>query len=141
MKEGDIALEAKKIEEEFIEERKAQPKREIQATRTFDLNSASLEYGESDALSYLLAVRNRINTYVHRNYDPSMGRGEVQLHFILNSNGGVKSVSILRESGEIDRRLRDFCLDSIHRSAPFDPFPGGLNLPRAAFNISISFKR
>jgi len=106
-----------------------------------DLNSIYMGDGQSDSLNYLRSIRKKINLYVHRNYDPPMGEGEAFLHFVLNPNGSVHSAAIISDNFERNERLRNLCLDSIYRSSPFKPFPKKLGLPRAAFKISISFKK
>ena len=111
------------------------------AKTAIDLNAVSLYSGHSNTLNYLRAVRNRINLFVHRNYSPFMGEGEAVLHFVLTRDGFVKSAGIIKNNLAGNKRLRELCLDSIHLSSPFKKFPPGLDLPHAAFNISISFKR
>ncbi len=113
----------------------------ITADTVLDLNSISTQAGSSESLNYLRSIRDKISLYVHKNYDTSLGEGEVQIHFILNSSGRVKSVAILRDNLGNKNRLKNLCLDSIYHSSPFKPFPGDLDLAQAAFNISISFKR
>ena len=112
----------------------------VLAKRSIDLNSISLSNGTSESLNYLRAIRNRINSYVHRNYRTHMGKGEILLHFVLNSDGSVRSASIVKDDTDNNKRLKDLCLNSIYLSSPFKSFPNDLDLPQATFNISISFK-
>lgn len=109
--------------------------------RAIDLSSISFSNGWSDSLNYLHTIRNKINLYVHRNYDVSMGEGEAVIHFVLKPDGTVQSASIIRDSLGTNNRLRKLCLDSIYRSSPFKSFPKDLDLPQAAFNICISFNK
>ncbi len=109
--------------------------------KVIDLNTVSFRKGNSDSLNYLRAVRNRIDSYVHGHYDASLGEDEIILHFVLNSDGSVRSAYIKEGVGLGNKALENLCLDSIYHSSPFKPFPKGLDLPHAAFNISVSFRR
>ncbi len=115
--------------------------RDFLKEKVIDLNSVPAGEGRSDAVNYLRTVRNKINACVHRKYNASMGEGEALLHFVLNSEGLVQSVSIVRDNMGNNKSLRNLCLDSIHFSSPFSPFPADLDLSQAAFNLRISFKR
>jgi len=109
--------------------------------QTIDLNTIAYYDGSSDSLEYLRSIRNKINQYVQRNYRPSMGEGKAVIHFVLDRYGFVESVSFARDKLAGNEMLKKLCLDSVRDSAPFMSFPRGLDLPRAAFNISISFSR
>lgn len=119
---------------------KARPKDDYAHAKTIDLNSISLYDGSSSSLNFLRSIRNKINRYVHKHYDISMGDGEALLHFVLNSDGTVEFASIIKDNLENKKRLRYMCLDSIYHSSPFNSFPDDLDLDQAAFNITISFK-
>lgn len=110
-------------------------------TETFNLNSLPKAKEHSKSLNYLRSIRNGIKRYVHKKYEAAMGEGDLMLHFVLNADGSVRSVSIIKDNLSKNERLRNLCLDSVYFSSPFAPFPKELNLPHAAFNIGISFKK
>lgn len=133
-------------EEELIEE----SEKELMQQRTIEWMRSRADYmtsdmaymeGSSDSLNYLNAVRNKINRYVQEHYHPSMGRGGAFVHFILYPNGAVKYARISKDNLRGNKRLKRLCLDGVYLSAPFEPFPESLDLPNAAFNINISFKK
>lgn len=149
-KKTSLKIEKKNLPKETPEEQKIGtdpilPKEKmgsfpIKNIKTIDLNTISYEDGKSTSLNYLRTVRNKINTYIHKNYLSLMGRGEAVVHFVLNSRGTVCSAVITKGNIDNNRRLKALCLDSIYHSSPFKPFPEDLDLETAAFNISISFK-
>lgn len=143
-KEENIAQDVKP-EKIAISEKREKPlqkerlKEPLLSKKGIDLSSVSLGDGTSDLLNYFSAIRNRINTYMHRNYNPSLGKGEVVLYFVLNSDGSVQAVSIIKDNLSNNQRLRNFCIKSIYHLSPFNSFPDDLDLAQEAFHIPISF--
>ena len=109
-----------------------------QIRKDADFNPSYIHDGFSESLNYLNDVRNKINIYIHAHYVNSMGEGEALVHFVVNRNGAVQSASIVKDNFKDNEDLRSLCLDGIHLSSPFKPFPKGLDLPEASFNITIS---
>jgi len=108
---------------------------------TLDLDIITSHAADSESLNFLTSIRDKISYYVHKNYNLSMGEGKALLHFVLKADGSVESATILQDNLADNELLRSLCLESIRRSAPFSAFPETLDLPTAAFKISISFKR
>ncbi len=114
------------------------PKEELR--KPINLNTISKSSPSSHTTNYLRAVRDDIDQYIHDNYSASMGTGEAEIYFVLNRDGSFHSVTIIKADFQGNDRLKGLCLDSIKNCAPFKPFPEDLDIPQAAFNISISFK-
>ncbi|MFP4472275.1 MAG: hypothetical protein ACLFPX_00190 [Candidatus Omnitrophota bacterium] len=92
-------------------------------------------------LTYHEQVRNRIRNRAYFYVDdPRFAEGEVYLAFVLAADGSLKQVKIIDDRTRANSYLRGVALRSIKESAPFPPFPSGLDYPELSFNVVISFE-
>lgn len=132
---------AKKVPDKNKVFRKEENKSAFSPDTVLDLNSLSSHAGTSDSLDYLKTIRDKISAYVHKKYRSFIGEGEVLLHFTLNNDGSVYTVTVLSDNLGKNRGLKKLCVNSVYNSSPFKPFPEEISLNRAAFRINISFRR
>lgn len=91
-------------------------------------------------LDYYQTIREKIRGAVLENYPRFIARGEVCLYFILSPDGKLKEINVIEERSSANRSLKEISLRSLRQSAPFIPFPKGLNQPELSFNVIISFE-
>lgn len=132
---------AKKAPDKNKVSRKKENKSAFSPEGVLNLNSLSYHTGTSDSLDYLKTIRDKISAYVHKKYRSFIGEGDVLLHFTLNNDGSVYTVTVLSANLGKNRGLKKLCVDSVYNSSPFKPFPEEISLNRASFRINISFKR
>ena len=93
------------------------------------------EYGD-----YYKTVRERIVKKLKYNYSDYYRNGEVELYFVLNSNGSLKRIDVDTGRSTDDNRLIDVALLSIQQASPFPPFPKELDSAQLPFSLMISFR-
>ena len=64
-------------------------------------------------------------------------RGEVQVQFVVASNGSVTGVGIGRSSG--NAAVDKAAMDTVRRAAPFPPIPADAGRSTWAFNLPLAF--
>lgn len=69
----------------------------------------------------------------------NVGRGSVQLAFILGSNGRLHKVYVMDRNSQADAELKELAIESLHESAPFSDFPTDFNARQIAFNLTVYF--
>jgi len=90
--------------------------------------------------NYSQVIRQMISQRAHFNVNRQMIEpGEVRLSFILASNGRLKQASVVEDKTSASTRLQSIGLKSLQESAPFPPFPKGLNYSTLSFNVVLSF--
>lgn len=95
----------------------------------------------ADYINYYQLIREKIRRRLKTNYRYYSAEGEVQLGFVVTSDGHIVDAGIDDMKSAVDRRLRDIALKSVREASPFHPFPKELNLPRMSFNLTITFKK
>ena len=93
------------------------------------------EYGD-----YYKVVRERIVKKLRYNYTDHYRNGEVELYFVLNSNGSLKRIDVDTGKSTSDERLIGVALSSIQQASPFPPFPKELDAAQLPFSLMISFR-
>ncbi len=90
-------------------------------------------------MDYYKLIREKIRKNAYYYYNTN-SKGEISVHFSLNSNGQVDSL-MLNDASTLSRNLKDIAVKSVRNAAPFPPFPPELqDYSRLSFNISIYFK-
>ena len=97
------------------------------------------EYGK-DYMDYYHAVRERVVQKLKGNYRDHYRDGDVDLSFILNSNGSLGRIDVDLGKSTTDKKLIDIALLSLQQAAPFSPFPKALDAAELPFSLTISFK-
>ena len=93
------------------------------------------EYGD-----YYKTVREKIVKKLKYNYTDYYRNGEVELYFVLNSNGSLKRIDVDTGKSTDDWKLIDVALSSIQQASPFPPFPKELDAAQLPFSLMISFR-
>lgn len=69
----------------------------------------------------------------------SIGRGSVQLSFVLTSEGRLHKVYVMDRNSAADGELKELAIESLRESAPFTDFPTDFNARQIAFNLTVYF--
>lgn len=95
-----------------------------------------------DYINYYQAIREKIRQALKSNYSGYYKNGEVALVFMLNRDGSLVSVGVVKLAKSTDdRRLVDIAVLSVREASPFPPFPKALAVPQMSFNLTVSFRR
>lgn len=94
-----------------------------------------------DYISYYQLIREKIRRNLKDNYHNYYAEGDVELIFVLNSDGTLASLEIENAKTTGSSALCSIATQSVKESAPFAPFPKPLRLPRMAFSLVISFQK
>jgi hypothetical protein len=95
---------------------------------------------EKDYLLYTELLREKIKEQIKKRYRRHCGSGDVQLLFILNSDGSLYAFDVAPDMAG-NSRLRDTAYYGLKDAAPFPRFPEALSYDRMAFSIVISFRK
>jgi outer membrane biosynthesis protein TonB len=68
-----------------------------------------------------------------------VGRGSVDLAFILLADGRLHKVYVMDRSSNADSQLKQLAIESLRESAPFVDFPSDFNARQIAFNLTVYF--
>ena len=93
-----------------------------------------------DYITYAQAVRERIKQKLIRNYRRHYKEGDVNLLFIIQSDGRLTEFDVDHKNSTDDNRLIDIALSSLRQASPFSPFPKELDVEQLPFSLTISFK-
>ncbi|MBN3038805.1 MAG: TonB family protein [Candidatus Omnitrophica bacterium] len=91
-------------------------------------------------VGYYQSIREKIRSYVEKNYTRFIDYGEVCLHFVLLPSGDLKQISIVNERSTNNPQLKEIVKRSLKEAAPFFPFPKGLSSEQLSFNVTVSFE-
>ncbi len=95
---------------------------------------------EKDYLSYTELLREKIKEQLKKKYRRYRGEGDIQLLFILNSDGSLYAFDAVPDRSA-NEHLRDTAYYGLKEAAPFPRFPETLSYDRMAFSIVISFRK
>jgi len=124
---ADAAPEADAVKQKEISDALARKQAEIRSTK--------------DYINYYQLIREKIRSRLKDNYRPQFGEGDVSLLFVLASNGSLVSSDVDLPSSSPKRLLRNIALMSLKDSAPFEPFPKAVSLPKMSFTVTVTFKK
>lgn len=91
-------------------------------------------------MSYYRTVREKIMQKLKHNYRDYYHNGDVNLFFVLKSNGALVRADVDLDRSTSDKKLVDIALLSLQQAASFPPFPCDLDVPQLPLSIIISFK-
>ena len=89
---------------------------------------------------YYHAVRGKIVQKLKHNYRDRYCNGDVELFFVLNSNGSLGRIDVDLDRSTRDKKLIDVALLSLNQASPFLHFPKELDVAALPFSLTISFK-
>lgn len=95
---------------------------------------------EKDYLLYTELLREKIKERLKKKYRRYAGEGDIQLLFILNSDGSLYAFDAASDPSA-NKHLRDTAYYGLKEAAPFPRFPETLSYDRMAFSIIISFRK
>lgn len=90
--------------------------------------------------TYSELVREKIKDRLKKIYSKYSGEGDVNLFFILNSNGALYALQIDPNSIQ-NEKLRDIAARGLKEASPLPSFPDELPYDRMLFSIIISFQK
>ncbi len=107
-----------------------------------DMKSYQIIYKEhaKDYLDYYNTIREKVVQKLKYNYRDHYSNGDVDLFFILNSNGSLGRIDVDLGKSTTDNRLIDIAILSIQQASPFPHFPKELDASELPFSLAISFK-
>ncbi len=98
------------------------------------------EHGKEYA-DYYRTVRERIVERLRHNYCYNFRDGDVDLLFVLNSNGTIRRINVDLDASTDKKKLIDVAVLSLQQASPFPPFPDELPYRDMPFELTISFKK
>ncbi len=90
-------------------------------------------------INYYQIVREKIKRAAYQNYNGTQ-TGEVDVSFVVSSNGQVRQVRLIESRSTNIRTLKEITLKSVYNASPFPEFPKELDYPQLSFNVIISFE-
>jgi outer membrane biosynthesis protein TonB len=78
------------------------------------------------------------STSIASKTDDKLLKGEVEISFILNSDGTLKNEPKVVFSSNQD--LNNMAVECIKSALPFPPFPASLNKEEESFEISLAYE-
>jgi type II secretory pathway component GspD/PulD (secretin) len=87
---------------------------------------------------YCQAVKDKVYTYVEKNYPEESISGKVELSFILTSSGALKGEPTV--DNEVDSRLKELTINSLKEAAPFGSFPKDAGKDEDIFHLAILYE-
>ena len=101
---------------------------------------AALKYSK-DYINYYQLLRERVRRRLKANYRDRSREGDVELVFVLTSQGSLLDAGADDARSSPDAYLRRIALASLKEAAPFPSFPEGLSVDRMSFTLTVSFKK
>jgi len=95
---------------------------------------------DKDYAAYSQLVREKIRQRLESAYKDYYKDGDVNLFFIINSDGRLAKFHIDHKNSTDDKRLIDIAVLGLEGSSPFPPFPKRLYADRLPFSVLIVFK-
>ena len=107
-----------------------------------DVKSYEIIYKEYGKVyeDYYQAVRQRIVQKLQHNYRDYYRDGDVNLFFVLKSNGSLVRIDVDTGKSTDDKKLIGIAIASLQGASPFIPFPKELDAAELPFSLTISFK-
>lgn len=104
-----------------------------------DRGNLEVNLNKSLDTSYFKLVKKKIDEKI---FYPEIARrrnieGKVKIQFILNNDGNLREIKILKSSG--NKILDDASIEIIKKSAPFPKFPENLDYKEISFSIDFNF--
>ncbi|MFH1045958.1 MAG: hypothetical protein V1727_03225 [Candidatus Omnitrophota bacterium] len=96
---------------------------------------------EGTYIDYYQSIREKIRLFVEKNYPRFIDYGEVCLYFVLQPNGKLAQMQVLKERSTANNQLIDIVKRSVKQAAPFPAFPQNLSSEQLSFNVTVSFER
>ncbi|MCM8789636.1 MAG: TonB family protein [Candidatus Omnitrophica bacterium] len=90
-------------------------------------------------MNYSGLVREKIKRAAYQNYG-GQDTGEINVSFIISSDGQLKDVKVIEEKSDFSEHLRQIAVASVRDASPFPSFPRELNYSQLSFNVVISFE-
>jgi protein TonB len=106
----------------------------LKRSTTISLNTMSFEYH-----SYYLALKRKIELVWEYPYEARRRgiQGRLRIHFVINLDGSLAEVKILRSSGS---NLLDYeAVRAIKNAAPFPPLPKRMNTRTLTVNATFEY--
>lgn len=95
---------------------------------------------DKEYITYCQMIRERIKERLKNKYTGYFKEGDVDLYFLVRSDGRLLRFDIDPKNSTDDGRLIDITVLSLKKSSPFPPFPKGLDADELPFFVTISFK-
>lgn len=95
----------------------------------------------AECMSYYQYIRDRIQRYMKKGYKSLYPEGVVAVSFVLNSDGELAELDIVREKSSPDHNLHQITYDCLRDASPFMPLPKSLKRRQISFNLTIVFKK
>jgi len=107
-----------------------------------DIKCYQIVYDENskEYITYYEAIRKRIIRKLKSNYNYYFNTGDVNLLFLLNSDGSLARLGVDGAKSTDDKKLIDIAVLSVKQASPFPPFPKEFRLSQMPFSIIISFR-
>jgi hypothetical protein len=90
--------------------------------------------------TYSALIREKIKDRLKKIYSKYCGEGDVNLFFILNSDGALHALQVDPSSIQ-NEKLRDIAARGLKEASPLPSFPEELPYDRMLFSIIISFQK
>jgi len=97
-------------------------------------------FNKKDYAAYSKAIREKIKERLKNNYTYHFKNGDVNVFFVVKSDGALVDLGVDKETSIKDTELIDIVTRSVKQASPFPHFPKTLPLAKMSFNIKISFK-
>ena len=94
-----------------------------------------------DSINYYQFIREKIRQRLKHNYKDYYEDGDVSLTFTLSCDGSLASFDIASANSTGNNTLINIAVSSLKEASPFPPFPKGLSLPKATFDLRVSFRK
>lgn len=88
--------------------------------------------------AYYADVKEKIEKVIRRK-GGAMGKGDVQLQFILKQNGALEGVWAADGTPGAGQTEKRFAVQCVQEAASFEPFPKELRSERIAFTLTLHF--
>ena len=95
---------------------------------------------KKDYAAYSRIIREKIKEKLRKNYTYNFKEGDVNVFFVLQSDGSLVKLEIDPAASTNDKELIGIASKSVKQASPFPRFPKKLSLSQMIFNIRISFK-
>ena len=107
-----------------------------------DIKCYQIVYDENskEYITYYQAIREKIVKRLRSNYNYYFNTGDVNLFFLLNSDGSLARLGVDGARSTDDKKLVDTAVLSLKQASPFPPFPEKFRLSQMPFSIIISFR-
>lgn len=107
-----------------------------------DIKCYQIVYDENskEYITYYQAIREKIIRKLKSNYNHYFNKGDVNLLFLLNSDGSLAQLGVDGTKSTDDKKLVDIAVRSLRQASPFPRFPEEFHISQMPFSIIISFK-